>query len=158
MDDLKSKTVIVTGASSGIGLATATALLAAGAHVLGVDISPGPPALSSLPKSHFAFHQCNLTHPESPALVVKAALGAFNGRIDVLLNVAGIGDTFGSVDTLTDETWDRIIATNLTAPVKLMREVGPEMRKSGGGSIVNVARKGGTSGAIIPINHVWSTI
>jgi NAD(P)-dependent dehydrogenase (short-subunit alcohol dehydrogenase family) len=73
-------------------------------------------------------------------------------RIDDLLHVAGIGDTFGSVDTLTDETWDRIIATNL------MREVVPAMRKSGGGSIVNVARKGGTSGAIIPIDHAWSTI
>jgi NAD(P)-dependent dehydrogenase (short-subunit alcohol dehydrogenase family) len=158
MDDLKSKAIIVTGASSGIGLATATALLAAGAHVLRVDISPGPPTLSSLSKSHFALHQCNPTHPESPALVVKAALDAFNGRIDVLLNVAGIGDTFGSVDTLTDETWDRIIATNLTAPVKLMREVVPEMRKSGGGSIVNGASKGGTSGAIIPIDHAWSTI
>jgi NAD(P)-dependent dehydrogenase (short-subunit alcohol dehydrogenase family) len=47
---------------------------------------------------------------------VTVCLERFGSRVDVLLNVAGIGDTYGSVDTLTDEKWDRIIATNLMAP------------------------------------------
>ena len=51
------------------------------------------------------------------------------------------------MDTLTDTEWDRIIAVNLTAPVMLMRAVVPEFKKNGGGCIVNVASKGGTSGA-----------
>ena len=53
--------------------------------------------------------------------------------------------------------WDRIIATNLTAPVKMMRAVVPEMKNNGGGSIVNVANKGGTSGAATGVSYTART-
>jgi len=143
--DLKDKVAIVTGAASGIGLKAVQALLAANAKVFGVDISPQPEVLKT-ENSSFKFHQCNLATPSSPAEVVKACHAAFGPRIDILQNVAGIMDLYGSVDTLSDETWDRILAVNLTAPVKLMREVVHVMKAQGGGTIVNVASASGTSG------------
>lgn len=65
-------------------------------------------------------------------------------------------DGFQSVDTLTDEAWDRLIAVNLTAPVKLMREVLPVMKKVGSGSIVNVCSVAGTSGHFAGVAYTAS--
>jgi len=65
-------------------------------------------------------------------------------------------DTNNSVDTLEDQAWDRTIAVNLTAPVRLMREVVPVMIKNGGGSIVNVASKAGMSGAVAGVAYTAS--
>jgi NAD(P)-dependent dehydrogenase (short-subunit alcohol dehydrogenase family) len=65
-------------------------------------------------------------------------------------------DTYNSADTLDDETWDRVIAINLTAPVKLMRAVLPTMKQQTSGSVVNVASKAGTSGAAAGIAYTCS--
>ncbi|KAH0593202.1 hypothetical protein MHUMG1_08924 [Metarhizium humberi] len=145
MGILEDQVVIVTGCSSGIGLAAATATLDEGAHVIGVDLSPSPPSLASHAGFHFV--QCDLTEEAAPKTVTETALQMFGGRIDALLNVAGVRDRFESVDTLSDSMWERCIAVNLTAPVKLMREVIKIMKEQKSGSIVNVASKAGTSGA-----------
>ena len=156
----------MTGASSGIGLATATALLEYEALVFGVDLSPAPSTLST--NSHFKNYQCNLVSKTAPEDVVQACLSAFPaGRIDVLLNVAGVMDLYNSVDSLIDEDWDRVVAVNLTAPVRLMREVvkvwleeGDAMKKEGrngrGKAIVNVSSKAGQSGAVSGIAYAAS--
>ena len=137
----------MTGASSGIGLASVQALLATNASVLGVDISPAPIALQSLNSSLFRFHQCNLAESSAPAKVVQACHDAFGPRIDILQNVAGIMDTWNSADTVSDEIWDRMLAVNLTAPLKLMRAVLQVMKgQSGGGAIVNVSSAAGLCG------------
>lgn len=94
----------------------------------------------------FQFYQCDLASPSGPAEVVKACHTAFGPRIDILQNVAGIMDTYNSADTFDNESWDRILAVNLTAPVKLMREVLPVMKRQGSGAIVNIASSAGTSG------------
>ncbi|OKO92262.1 Levodione reductase [Penicillium subrubescens] len=65
-------------------------------------------------------------------------------------------DRNNSVDSLTDEMWDRCIAINLTAPVKLMREVIPIMREQKSGSIVNVGSKAATSGAASGVAYTAS--
>ena len=85
-----NQVVILTGCSSGIGLATAEILLTAGARVFGVDISPCPEILTS--SSDFQFMRCDLTKSSAPDEVAKACKEAFGGRIDVLLNVAGMMD------------------------------------------------------------------
>ncbi|EAT91002.1 hypothetical protein SNOG_01353 [Parastagonospora nodorum SN15] len=145
MDGVKGKVVFVTGASSGIGLATVQTLNRYGAKILACDIAEAPESVLSLQECKFV--------PQKK--VVEDAVAAF-GRIDGLINVAGVMDTNNSVDTLTDALWDRVIAINLTAPVKLMRAVVPHMIKTGGGSIVNVASKAATCGAIAGVAYTAS--
>jgi len=150
---------IITGVSSGIGLETAIAFISAGCNVLGVDLSPAP---SGLQDTHFSFHQADLTSPSAPFLIVKAAKEAFGGRIDVLVNVAGIIDRNEGVETLSDEMWEKVMTVNLTAPVRLMREVVGVMKtqndreKGKGGSIVNVSSKAGISGAVAGVAYTAS--
>lgn len=122
--------------------------------MLGVDISSSPESLTS--NSHYKFVQCNLCDEKAPKEAVNACLTAFGGRIDGLLNIAGVMDLHQSVDTLSDEMWERCIAVNLTAPVKLMREVIPIMIRHNRGSIVNVASKAALSGAVSGVAYTAS--
>ncbi|OQE11272.1 hypothetical protein PENFLA_c074G10867 [Penicillium flavigenum] len=150
MADLQGKVVIVTGASNGMGLSVASTLLSQGTFVFGIDIATAPPSL--LGNSSYEHYQSDLTQLSSPINAIKACQTAFGARIDVLINVAGIVDHYGSVDTLTDDIWDRVIAVDLTAPVRLMREVVNVMLKQeekGGerGAILNVSSRAGMSGA-----------
>ncbi|KAJ5790956.1 uncharacterized protein N7518_007967 [Penicillium psychrosexuale] len=145
MSLLQDTVVIITGSASGIGLATATAALSQGARILGVDVSSAPVSLNEHP--NYKFLQGDLTHEATPRQVVETCIKEFGGRIDGLLNIAGIMDQNSSVDSLSDYMWERCIAVNLTAPVKLMREVIPIMRQQQSGSIVNVGSKAATSGA-----------
>ncbi|KAJ5181615.1 Short-chain dehydrogenase/reductase SDR [Penicillium cf. viridicatum] len=146
--------LIITGSASGIGLATATAALDNGAKVLGVDISSEPDSLSTRP--NFKFLKGNLTDENVIKHVVDSCIREFGGRIDGLLNIAGIMDHNGSVDSLSNEMWDRCISVNLTAPVRLMREVIPTMREQKNGSIVNVGSKAATSGAASGVAYTAS--
>jgi NAD(P)-dependent dehydrogenase (short-subunit alcohol dehydrogenase family) len=146
--------LIITGSKSGIGLATATAALREGAKVLGVDVSSAPESLSE--NQNFKFLQKDLTNEASHKDIVETCVREFGGRIDGLMNIAGIMDRNGSVDSLTDEMWDRCIAINLTAPVKLMREVIPIMRAQKSGSIINVGSKAATSGAASGVAYTAS--
>ncbi|RAL12473.1 SDR family NAD(P)-dependent oxidoreductase [Aspergillus homomorphus CBS 101889] len=145
---------IITGASSGIGLAAAEAALDAGASVFAVDISPFPKVLSTSDKCKTL--QCDITSPDGPKRIVEACSSAFNGRIDILMNIAGVIDHNASVDAVTDADWDRCMAVNLTAPVKLMREVIGTMRSQKSGVIINMASRAGMSGAAAGIAYTAS--
>ncbi|KAK4938724.1 hypothetical protein LTR10_020907 [Elasticomyces elasticus] len=143
MENLKAKTVIITGAASGIGLATAISLLRAGAKVLALDISVAPPILASYPPSHYKFRQIDLSKRTSAKEIVETCIETFGNTIDALLNVAGVMDNNNSADALDAAMWDRVIAINLTAPMLLTKEVVQVMLKHGkGGSIVNIANWG----------------
>jgi NAD(P)-dependent dehydrogenase (short-subunit alcohol dehydrogenase family) len=150
--NLQGKVAIVTGASSGMGLATVKTLLAAGCSVMGADISPAPP----IQETGFAFTQGDLTKPDSPAALVKATQEKFGDKIDILLNVAGIMDSLTSVATVTDAEYERVMAINLTAPVRLMREVVQVMKVHKSGVIVNVSSKAGISGAVAGLAYTTS--
>jgi len=144
---LDGKVCIITGASGGIGLATVQTFLKAGALVLGVDMLPAPEAV---PESDtFVFFQIDITEPDAAATIIAKAISSFPAqRLDVLVNVAGIIDDNGSVVTVLDSMWERIMAVNLTAPMALSREAVKIMLAQGhGGSIVNVTSKAGISGA-----------
>lgn len=153
--DLRDKVIIVTGGASGIGLATVRLLLSAGSKVFACDFNKMPsdealqtPALKSV--------QCDLTQEGAPQKVVDDCIENFGPTIYGLCNIAGVMDTNNSADTLTNRAWEKTLAVNLTAPVYLMRAVLPSMVKSGQGSIVNVASKAGTSGAIAGVAYTAS--
>ena len=77
-------------------------------------------------------------------------------RIDVLANVAGIGDSWASADKVTDVEWTRVLGINLTAPVRMMRAVLPYMKERKKGSIINVSSRAGSSGACAGLAYTAS--
>ena len=140
-----NKVAIVTGASSGIGRAAAVALAAEGAKVAAVGRDRN--GLESLVEEagHAGGHNitiivADVTAAEAPAAIVRET-GSRHGGIDVLINAAGIIG-MGMTDATTDEQWDRMMAINLRAPFRLMREAFP-MLKERRGAVVNVSSVNG---------------
>ena len=144
---LAGKIAIITGAASGIGLATTRLFLAEGAKVLGADIQPLPTDLASNP--NFRGLQLDLTEQGAAGAVFDACRTAF-GEADILFNNAGIGNARPILET-DDEALNRYVAVNFTAPFKLAREAVRSMkgRTDGkvGGSIINTASVYGMRGA-----------
>lgn len=132
------RTVMVTGAASGIGLAATTRLLAEGASVIGGDLDP-----HDIPAGATAV-TVDVSDPDDVQTFVTAALDV-TGRIDVLLNNAGIGSTASVLDCPPDE-WDRVFAVNARGIFLCLRAVLPHMLDQGSGSIVNTASVAGMIG------------
>lgn len=112
------------------------------------------PSLAS--KRNWHFLQVDLTNEATPNHIVAQTLERFGPRVDVLANVAGVMDNFGSLDSLTDASLQRCLAVNVTAPIRLSRAVIVNMRQHRSGLIVNVASKAGTSGAAAGIAYTTS--
>jgi meso-butanediol dehydrogenase / (S,S)-butanediol dehydrogenase / diacetyl reductase len=128
---------IITGAGSGIGLATAKLLHAAGTAVIGVGRDPGK--LRNLEQElgdaeRVATLSADVTASEAPAQIVQVALDRF-GRVDYLVNNAGIGSP-KPLDETDDETLDYFLDIMLRAPFRLCREAIRHMQP--GSSVVNV--------------------
>ncbi len=139
---LHGKTVIVTGAASGIGAAMVSRFAAAGARVIAADIdAEGLRALENDP-GELSTVTADVSSAEGAERIVEAA----RGRLDVLCNNAGVIDAMAPVDEASDEDWQRVLAINLTGPFRLCRAAIPIMLASGGGSIVNTASVGGLRG------------
>jgi NAD(P)-dependent dehydrogenase (short-subunit alcohol dehydrogenase family) len=138
------KTVIVTGAASGIGKATASRIAREGGRVIACDIAADKldAFRTALPSADVVTVAGDLTPQEAIDRVIAAA----GERIDGLANVAGINDDFSPAGETPDAVWDRVIAINLTAPFKLMRAVLPLMEAAGRGSILNVSSEAGLRG------------
>ncbi|WP_433585518.1 SDR family NAD(P)-dependent oxidoreductase [Microbacterium hydrocarbonoxydans] len=136
------KTVIVTGAASGIGKATASRIAREGGRVIAADISAEKLDALKAELPDIVTVAGDLTQQSA----VDAVIAAAGDRIDALANVAGINDDFSPAGETTDAIWDRVIAINLTAPFKLMRAVLPIMEAAGSGSILNVSSEAGLRG------------
>ncbi|KAF5715326.1 NAD(P)-binding protein [Fusarium mundagurra] len=149
--DLTGKIAIITGCSSGVGLATTELFLSLGAKVFGLDRSP-----CSLDQPGFKFQACDLARPESIKEAVEVYRATYGSQLDVLANVAGIMDAFASADTVTDEYWERNMSINVTGPTILIREVLPFMKNRGQGSIINVGSKSSTSGGSAGVAYTAS--
>jgi NAD(P)-dependent dehydrogenase (short-subunit alcohol dehydrogenase family) len=138
------KVAVVTGASSGIGRATALALAGQGASVVAVgrDRAALESAVAEIGHAGAAAIAVvtDLTSPEAADAIVAAAVARFGG-IDVLVNAAGIIG-FGSTDQTTDEQWDQMMNTNVRAPFRLMRAAFPHL-KMRRGTVVNVSSVNG---------------
>jgi len=139
------KTAIVTGAGSGIGRATAIQLAEEGAKVICVEMIKDrlDQLLADKPGLDLVPVVANLTDESAIARVIEAT----GGKLDVLVNNAGIMDKFQSVAEVDDATWDKVFAINVVAVMKMTRAAIPLMVKAGKGAIVNVASEAAIAGS-----------
>lgn len=135
MGALDGRVALVTGASSGIGLAIARRFIAEGARVVAVDVAGSPLASELAASDTLTLVNANVTSADAPERLLAAAERW--GGIDVLVNNAGICLP-GSVLDQSDESWARAFEINLTAPFRLARAAAPEMGAKKWGRIINL--------------------
>ena len=123
---------LISGAGSGIGLATLEALRGEGARVAALDVAPPPARDGVLPL------RGDVTDQASVDAAVSAVMVRFGG-IDVLVNNAGIGAQ-GNVEENPLDEWQRVFDVNVFGMVRLARACLPHLRRSRHAAIVNVAR------------------
>ncbi|MEW2622483.1 SDR family NAD(P)-dependent oxidoreductase [Streptomyces sp. NPDC048106] len=147
---LQDRSVIVTGAGSGIGRAAALLFASEGARVLAADIdAAGAKGVTQEIKEQGGDATAvigDLSDPLVIADVVTTAEREF-GRIDVLVNNAGIMDRMSAAGETEDAEWERVLRINLTAPFLLTRAVLPHMLGAGRGVIVNTASEASLRGS-----------
>ncbi len=144
--DLTGQTAIVTGAATGIGEAIASRLARAGATVAVADIDTQGAAAAAEAIGGRAFPlELDVTRADSAAEAAEAVVRR-TGRIDVLVNNAGIGGRAAPLWEQTEEDWQSIIAINLTGVFHCCRAVIGHMRRRGYGRIVNIASIAGKEG------------
>ena len=130
---MTQRVVVITGAASGIGHATAELFRDLGDLVYGLDIAPTVP-------DGVTYLECNV----GDRAAVRSAIttvGEAHGRIDVLANIAGVVQ-FGRYDQITDAEWDRVHTIDLKGPFMTMQEALPYLRACRG-NIVNVSSVAG---------------
>ena len=138
---LKGQVAWVTGGGSGIGLAGATELVKAGAHVLisGRTAATNASALADLQALGSAEAVLLDVADKQAVKAVAQHLVATHGRIDILINSAGTNATQRNFDVLTTEAWDEVVAINLSGLFYCVHAVLPTMRHQQGGLIINVS-------------------
>lgn len=139
--DLRGKVVLVTGAGSGLGEATAHAFGHAGCRVACLDIDEAAvhrvsTTLRERDVESVAF-RCDVSRADSVFPTVETVVERF-GRLDVMVNNAAVDHTY-SVDDMSVEQWDQVIGVNLRGPFLFAKAVLPIMKHQQDGHIVNVA-------------------
>ncbi len=152
---MQGRVALVTGASRGIGRAIALALAQAG-YAVGINYARAKPeadeaaAQVAAQGSEAATFQADVADPDA-VLAMFRALDERFGRLDALVNNAGIGTRIDSLTAIDDATWRRTLAVNLDGAFYCLRAAVPRLRAAGGGRIVNVssgaAKTGGMMGA-----------
>jgi 3-oxoacyl-[acyl-carrier protein] reductase len=142
---LEGKSAIVTGGASGFGAGIVRRFVREGANVVIADVNgDGAEALAA----ELGDRARGVVADVTVAADVEALIGAaksFAGGIDILVNNAGIGHTPEPMETLSEETFDRIIDVNVKSIYRTARLVVPEMKANGAGAILNIASTGGVS-------------
>jgi len=165
MDRVKGKIALITGAGTGVGRACMNLFSSEGAKVVGVSRTQ-----SNLDETLRQVKDAggeglvvaaDLATGEGAERAISAALKAY-GRIDILVNCAGVGyswlekspGSMGPIDDTTPEKWAEVMAINLDSIFHMCRLTIPQMRKQGGGSIVNVTSISGFQG--LPVAHTYT--
>lgn len=138
------KTIIVTGATSGIGRAAAEAFGRRGGSIVlvGRDETVLKEVLQRVKDDGGQAVSCavDITAADAADRIIRAALD-MSGAIDVLVNAAGVIAS-GTLEATSDEVWDTMLAVNVTAPFRLMRAAAPQL-KARKGTVVNVSSVNG---------------
>jgi NAD(P)-dependent dehydrogenase (short-subunit alcohol dehydrogenase family) len=148
------KTIIVTGAGSGIGRATASRIAREGGRVVAVDVSQE--RLDDFAAQHPDADIVTLVADISDDAKVAEIVAAAGERIDGLANIAGIMDDMTPIGELTDAVWERVMRVNVDGTMKLMRAVAPAMLAQGAGSIVNTASEAALRGSAAGVAYTTS--
>jgi NAD(P)-dependent dehydrogenase (short-subunit alcohol dehydrogenase family) len=140
-NDLTGSTALVTGATSGIGRATAVALAKRGAHVVlsGRDVARGAKAVADIRADGGVadFVAADLRDEASARQLAKEAAGLGGGHVDILVNNAGVFP-FGPTHDTSELDFDEVFALNVKVPFFLVAELAPAMAARGHGVIINV--------------------
>ncbi|QEY59222.1 3-hydroxybutyrate dehydrogenase [Pseudomonas sp. C27(2019)] len=140
---LTGKNAVITGSTSGIGLAIARGLAAQGANVMinGLGSAEDNEATRQSIESDFStkvlFSPANMLKPEQIVAMIEEAEQTF-GSVDILVNNAGI-QFVSPIEDFPNEKWDAIIAINLTSAFHTIKAATPGMKKRGWGRIINTA-------------------
>ena len=154
---LEGRVAIVTGAASGIGRAITLRLADEGAVVVAADVNA-----ERLEELVTAMSDDAKVVPVAGDLATEDGVTAVvratseQGGADVLVNNAGIMDWFLPAGDVDDATWDRVLAVNVTAPMRLMRAALPAMLERGRGAIINISSVAGLSGGAAGLAYTAS--
>lgn len=145
--DMNNKTVVVTGAAGGIGSAIVSTFAAAAANVLATDLA--------VAKINTEVESCaaDIATMEGAQQVIAHAIEKF-GQVDVLVNCAGISEP-SLLEETTEESWQRVLNVNLTAPWRLSQAVMPELKKTRC-NIVNIASFAGKRATLFGDNASYT--
>lgn len=144
---LDGRVAVITGAASGMGLATAQRFIAEGASVVMADLNEdaGRAAASALGENA-RFERCDVSDEDALAAVVDAAVQGF-GRLDIMFNNAGVGGAFGPITEISVDDWDATFAVLVRSVFLGTKHAAQQMIAQGeGGSIINTASVAGLSG------------
>ena len=148
--DLNGTVALVTGGNGGLGQRICHSLAIEGVHIAVMYAQSREQAegvareLASRHQINAAAFACDITDSAAVERVVSDVTGRF-GRLDILVNDAAYNKSipFADLDNLTIEVWDKIMAVNLTGPMRLMKAVAPVMKAQGRGRIVNISSVAG---------------
>ena len=159
MFNLKGKTAIVTGASSGLGVVFAEALAEMGAnlelaarrieklHEVASNLKPLSAKARPFP--------CDVSKQEDVQSLVDDTVKTF-GRLDIIVNNAGVAAMSPATDISVEE-WNKVVAVNLTGVFLCARTAARQMIKQGGGKIINIASIYGAVGDVFPASPYYAT-
>jgi NADP-dependent 3-hydroxy acid dehydrogenase YdfG len=144
MNRLANKVCLVTGGGSGIGLATAQLLYERGARVMiaGRSVDKLARAADGLDSERFVTHRVDVADSQQVQTMVDELVNRW-GRLDLLVNNAGLNIKQRAMRELTLEGWNQLIRTNLDGAFHCIYSALPVMRKQGGGLIINISSVAG---------------
>jgi 3-oxoacyl-[acyl-carrier protein] reductase len=148
--DLRGAVALVTGGNGGLGQRICHALAREGTHIAVMYAQSQDQAegvardLASSYQINAAAFQCDITDSAAIVKLIGDVTARF-GRLDILINDAAFNKAipFTDLDNLTEDVWDKIIAVNLTGPMRLTKAVAPVMKAQGRGRVVNISSVAG---------------
>jgi len=151
--DLTGRVAVVTGGTRGLGLAMARAFAQRGAQVVVVSRKPDAceevAAALRAEGAKAAACACHMGHWDRLEPLVESVYRDF-GRVDVLVNNAGVSPLYGRLSEVSEELFDKVIGVNLKGPFRLADQGGERMVEAGSGSIINVS----STGAVRPTSDI----